>query len=210
MWDENAKSCDCKKIQEGMYAHSNVTGQCLLAGPYCSGNAWDDEKQVCKCEGKEASSISGTCITPKMIRDVYTSNKPCADNEVGSYCFNPCKKCNVESTDSTTISENGCTCNCSDQESDYLHGPNCNVICKKAGGDRPEAPIPCCLSYCSLVFACDSEDEKLKKYRELCEKSSMDVKQAVAACEGIMKKKPELNKCVNLPDGFDPLSLLKQ
>lgn len=144
MWDENAKKCDCKKIQQGMYAHSNVTGQCLLAGPYCRGNAWDDDTQTCKCDADQGSSIA-TCKTDKMVRSSYTQGDCPPDNPVGSYCFNPCSKCNESPNTVGQVNGDKCDCNCLPNRQYGLDKTkNCAPYCLIRGPLSGEKVNKCC------------------------------------------------------------------
>ena len=156
LWNPETNKCDCAAVQEGTFAHSNVTGKCItLPSNICT--EWDSKNNVCVCPVQEKQML---CNNPKsMIRD---TQKQCPDNPLGSYCQNPCKDEN-----GAPVCKNGsfCTqtsqppyykCTCPTGGDEIISGVNCENRCYKNGTDIGTANRPelCCSKY--AYEPCDS------------------------------------------------------
>lgn len=158
LWDDKMKMCNCEADPDlqGYFAHSNVTGQCLVAN--CQ---WDSKNNKCKCGENE---VSLTCESDTMKRTSYTDSNKCPNNPGGSYCSNPCQR-----PDGKPLCQNGgvpcfgtwvngscvpggskCTCLCPDT----ANGEFCEQPCLPKGNsvDKDKANLCCSkksTSYCN-------------------------------------------------------------
>lgn len=137
LWNKDQKMCNCSAIPDlkGYYAHSNVTGKCLLAG--CE---WDDQLNQCKCLGASSSLISVTCDSNTMKRAKYTDPITCPENPGGSNCKNPCVDtdgvtplCGAFGTGAIDLETNTCKCTCHNEGIYNVSGVRCDKQCVKNG-----------------------------------------------------------------------------
>ena len=150
LWDDVINMCNCEADPDlqGYFAHSNVTGQCLVAN--CQ---WDRTRNKCKCGENE---VSLTCESDTMKRTSYTDNNKCPNNPGGSYCSNPCQDfCKngslpcIGSWNGTSCVSSGidCNCLCTDTKTIHYSGRDCSQTCLKSGAELSSTnrdPNLCC------------------------------------------------------------------
>lgn len=159
-WNENKSSCDCPSISKGMYAHSNVTGQCLDTSNVCT---WNDNQNQCQCSGD--STVPLNCNSKYMQRD--GSYPACTDenNPGGSYCGSPCQNF-CENGGKCSIVGQKPTCDCTGIISDTTQysGDRCQNTCLKDGtiipNDHPDQDRKLCCSGHANTRSWDDYDVK--------------------------------------------------
>lgn len=140
--------CDCPSISPGMYAHSNVDGQCHNTSNVCT---WNDDGNECSCSG--GATVPVNCNSNTMQRgDAYPA---CVDptNPGGSYCGSPCQNyCDNGATCTVVGQKPMCDCSSISGGNTQYSGNRCEKSCLKDGTNvapGPEYYHLCCSGWSS-------------------------------------------------------------